>query len=275
MRLLVQYVSLIAAALCCTAIALVAALHDGLKGSRIALQPRMRATSMVLTAGEAPPHVSLWIDMRASPLTAAETMAALYRGMRSLLSEQGQDPDSSLVLTSIKDPIAGLLYAADAGERAAADIAALPDMPAYSYNENRELFNIATGAVVGTIVSPVSPDALAQCARATEAQASVLLFDRVKPSDWARTLPMMELATTMAYAGGKTCAVAVRDKLQAHEAVLASYKSQQEQGSGGFALGGSAAAAVTAEESVFTNGGLILVAEPDPALWECCMMYML
>jgi hypothetical protein len=272
----VQYVSLIAAALCCTAIALVAAPHNGFKHSRFALQPRMRATSMVLTAGEAPPQVSLWIDMRASPLTAAETMAALYRGLRSLLSEQGQDPDSSLLLTSIKDPIAGLLYAADAGERAAAEIAALPDMPAYSYNENRELFNIATGAVVGTVVSPVSPDALAQCARATEAQEPVLLFDRVKPSDWARTLPMMELATTMAYAGGKTCAVAVRDKLQAHEAVLASYKSKQEQGSGGFALGGSAAAAVgTAAESVFSKGGLILVAEPDPVLWECCMMYML
>lgn len=269
-----QYVSLIAAALCCTVVALVAAPYN-VKG-RIALQPRMRSTSMVLTAGEAPPQVSLWIDMRASPLTAAETMAALYRGMRSLQSEQGQDPDLSPVLTSIKNPIAGLLYAADAGERAAADIAALSDMPAYSYNENRELFNIATGAVVGTVVSPASPDALAQCARATEAQAPVLLFDRVKPSDWARTLPMMELATTMAYAGGKTCAVAVRDKLQAHEAVLAAYKSQQEQGSGGFALGGSAAAAVSAaEKSVFTKGGLILVAEPDPALWECCMMYML
>ncbi|KAG5175754.1 hypothetical protein JKP88DRAFT_337476 [Tribonema minus] len=200
------------------------------------------------------------------------TMTLLYEGLKEAT---GDDPDALAAMP--KNPISGLLFAEEDFDRLAAECTE-SRLPGYTVDSAGRVVSVATRKPCGTALRPTSPDAIARCNAAVAAvpPARVLLVEGAKPSDWSQALFLTEFSSSLAAFHGAAVALCVRDVLQANEAVIAAFKGRQTStlmlggGNGSSGGGGSGSGECADLEGV----DVILVAEPDPRLWECCMMYL-
>ena len=244
--------------------------------------PAMRA-GVVLSTGDGDSlagvgGVSLWLDMRTSPLPAAQTLRALYDDLRDRELALGRSPDDpDWALRRVPNPVGALLYASESGGRPAEEMKALGGaLPCFQLgNDSNDVLEVPSGDVVGVGIDPVeggesggagAGPAMAAVAAAQQIGGGDFVVLRgVRPSAWegADMTTVLQIAVSACAGSGKTLVVSVRSVGQLHDAAMAALAASQTQ-----VLGRGV------DEGPETGATVVLLIEPVPELWEAGLLYL-
>lgn len=218
--------------------------------------------------------VSLWLDMRTSPLPAAQTLRTLYDDLRERELSLGRSPDDpDWALRRVPNPVGALLYASESGGRPAEEMEALGGaLPCFQLgNDCDDMLEVPSGDVVGVGLDPVEGGAGAGPAMAAVAAAQQIgggdfvVLRGVRPSSWegGDMKTVLQIAVSACAGSGKTLVVSVRSVGQLHDAAMAALAASQTQ-----VLGRAVG------EGPERGATVVLLIEPVPELWEAGLMYL-
>lgn len=210
-------------------------------------------------------NISLWLDMRTAVLPAGRTLQALYDDLRRRELSRGRTPeDDDWALGRVPDPVGALVYSDNPRGRAEDESRSLGGaLRCLVADAGGMVIDVSTGDAVGVSLDPSPSQGLQANAlvdAALQGPGDIVLLGAVRPSCWAdEDMPgVLRVASGACAGSGKTLAVTARTPGQVHDAAAAALAASQT------ALLGETRG----------SGGVALVLEPTPDVWESGMLYL-